>query len=331
MSVTDKPVILDTMLDRETPEGIELDLRLAGPVVRAWAWALDFLVHWVLYIGMGMFAGFLGETGIGLMLIGAFLIEWFYPVFFEMFFAGQTPGKMAFGIQVVRDDGTPLDWHASLTRNILRVVDFLPLFYFAGTLSMMLNRRFQRLGDLAAGTIVIYKEKREKAATDIPQSDPQAPPMALSGTEQRVLLDYSRAVSRLSPARSMELAQLAPALAPKASKSKSVDPAISVNPKLLQGYANWIVGVAPRASAGKAPRRKVKQSPGSSTLNPTSSPSATAQSTAPQFQPTAKHEDITTEESPERSHTKSANKQNAPGSEIANRPSNSDDSDSSKS
>ena len=99
----------------------------------------------------------LAGLGQGLMLLGFFLLEWFYPVFFELR-SGATPGKRAMGLRVVHDDGTPVGAVASVIRNLLRVADFLPLFYAAGLVSCLVDRDFRRLGDLAAGTLVVHSE-----------------------------------------------------------------------------------------------------------------------------------------------------------------------------
>ena len=111
-------------------------------------------------MGLGMLLPLLGGAGMGLWLILMFLMEWFYPVLFEVLARGQTVGKMALGIRVLCDDGTPVGWYQSTVRNFLKFVDFLPVLYGAGLLSMLLQKDFKRLGDLAAGTLVVYAERR---------------------------------------------------------------------------------------------------------------------------------------------------------------------------
>ena len=148
--------MLDTLRSVPTPEGFELSLRLAGPVPRALAFILDFLLRGVLFGVLAMVLSPLKGVGEGMMLILAFLIEWFYPVVFEVWRDGATPGKRVFSLAVLNDNGTPVTFGASLTRNLLRAVDFLPMLYAFGLVSMLFNRDFKRLGDLAAGTIVIW-------------------------------------------------------------------------------------------------------------------------------------------------------------------------------
>src|SRR5882762_8279470 len=124
--------MLDTTRRVATPEGIELTLRLAGPVPRALAWAIDFLLRVAIVLAVLMISSPLGAAGGGIALIAAFFVEWLLPAWFEAMWNGQTPGKRAFGIAVLNDDGTPLRWPAALTRNLLRAVDFLPLLYGIG-------------------------------------------------------------------------------------------------------------------------------------------------------------------------------------------------------
>ena len=91
---------------------------------------------------------------------------------------------------VLNDDGSPVRWSAALTRNLLRAVDFLPFLYATGLAAMLVNRDFKRLGDLAAGTVVVYREGAHRAAL-IPAAAPLAPPAPLSLGEQRTLLDLA--------------------------------------------------------------------------------------------------------------------------------------------
>src|SRR6185436_14331175 len=149
-----------------------------------------------------------GYAGRGILLITVFVVEWLLPAWFEAAWRGQTPGKRAMGLMVLNDDGSPVRWPAALTRNLLRAVDFLPLVYATGLVAMLVNRDFKRLGDLAAGTVVVYREGAHRAA-QIPEAAPLAPPVALSLGEQRTLLDLAERAALLAPARVAELAELA--------------------------------------------------------------------------------------------------------------------------
>ncbi|HRQ63391.1 MAG TPA: RDD family protein [Xanthomonadaceae bacterium] len=200
------------MLDTEhciaTPEGVELRLRLAGPVPRALAWLIDLL-----WRGAALFALVLvllpfQRFGIGLFLIGWFMLEWLVPAWCEAEWGGATPGKKALGLVVVRDDGAPIGWGPALTRNLLRFADFLPLLYLGGLVAMLWNRQFKRLGDYVAGTLVVYAE-HEAPSRRIPAADPKPPLRPLSLDEARVVLDFAERAPELGSARAEELAYLA--------------------------------------------------------------------------------------------------------------------------
>jgi uncharacterized RDD family membrane protein YckC len=108
-----------------------LEFRLAGPIVRAAAWAIDAVIRAVLYLALAIIMSLFGGVGMAVMLIGFFLIEWFYPVIFELH-NGATPGKRMMGILVIQDNGTPVTPSASVIRNLLRTADFLPVLYATG-------------------------------------------------------------------------------------------------------------------------------------------------------------------------------------------------------
>uniref|UniRef100_UPI0025F2F3AC RDD family protein n=1 Tax=uncultured Thiodictyon sp. TaxID=1846217 RepID=UPI0025F2F3AC len=153
---------LDTIRLNETPEGVDLGLRVAGPAPRALALAADGAIRLVILLALSPLAALSG-LGLGLSLIAVFLLEWLYPVTFEVL-SGATPGKRAMGLMVVHDDGTPVGLPASLIRNLLRVVDFFPLFYGVGLVCTLVDRDFRRLGDLAAGTLVVHAQRRSTGA-----------------------------------------------------------------------------------------------------------------------------------------------------------------------
>lgn len=210
---------LDTRLRVETPEGVDLLLSPAGPLVRARAFAVDLALRAALSLSGLLVLGQLGELGLGLGLILLFLLNWWYMVLFEVFNQGRSPGKQLFGLRVVHVDGTPVGWGAALLRNLLRFVDMLPLGYCCGLLASLANRRFQRLGDLAAGTLVIHQQRPANAPALEPVA-PLAAPFAMSMEEQRSLLDFDERQRKLSPARRDELAGLlAPLLGVPASEA----------------------------------------------------------------------------------------------------------------
>jgi uncharacterized RDD family membrane protein YckC len=203
--------MLDSVRDVETPEGVHLMLRPAGPAPRFYAWAIDFLIRAGVYILLALFTPALGGFGTGLFLIAVFLLEWFYPVLFEVWRDGQTPGKRAMGLAVIRDNGSPVNWPASMTRNLLRFADFLPFGYALGLVSMFLSAEFKRLGDLAAGTLVVHQGDPPRAAA-LADGARRPPPAPLTVEEQRAVVGFAERVDTLTPERAEELAAiLAPA------------------------------------------------------------------------------------------------------------------------
>jgi uncharacterized RDD family membrane protein YckC len=225
--------MLDTARRIATPEGIELELRLAGPVPRAGAWALDFLLRLALLFLAAMVFGVLGGFGTGIFLLLWFFLEWLFPAWCEVYLGGATPGKKAFGLAVLHDDGTPVRWPAALARNLLRAIDFLPLFYGIGLLAMLMNRDFKRLGDLAAGTIVVYREPKPRGF-QVPEGAPLAPAVALTLAEQRAILDFAERAQGLTAERAEELASIPRGLVGTASGPAATERLIRI--------ANFLVG-----------------------------------------------------------------------------------------
>ena len=197
--------MLDTLRRVPTPEGFELTLRLAGPVARALAYAVDLVIRAAVLLALSISLRELVGGGAGLLLIAYFLLEWFYPVAFEVWWGGATPGKRAFGLAVLGDNGAPVTFGASVTRNLLRAVDFLPMLYAFGLVSMLVSRDFKRLGDLAAGTIVVYRDRPGVRAA-IPAAPPLAPAVSLNLEERRAILDFAERHATLSEERADEVA-----------------------------------------------------------------------------------------------------------------------------
>lgn len=235
------PGELDTLYAIETPEGIDLTAKLAGPVPRILAYSVDLFYRTLILVALGIAFTFAGRAGIGFWLLASFLLEWFYPVFFEVLRDGQTPGKKAFSLAVVNDNLTPISWGASIMRNLLRFADFLPFGYCAGILSMCCSGQFQRLGDFAAGTIVVYRE--ETGSPDkLPQVAPAPPPRVLQLQDQQAIVSLTERSSELSDARQQELADL---LQPLTGKTGSTG--------LQQLYAigRWLLGARNKSCRGE--------------------------------------------------------------------------------
>lgn len=227
--------VLDTVVSAETPEGIAIDLRPAGLSARCLAFLLDQLIRLgILYAGLIVNA-LTGGVGFGLWIVLAFALEWFYALPFELSRWGATPGKRVMGIKVVMDSGLPVTPAAAITRNLLRVADFLPLLYGFGVLSILLRRDFKRLGDIVAGTLVVYQPQRamQPVLTDV---EPLAPARRLSPKDQAAVIGLAARASRLTPERLDELAALAASVSGDAGRSGP-----DVTRRVL-GVAQWLRG-----------------------------------------------------------------------------------------
>ena len=141
-----------------------------------------------------------GRAGWGVVLLTMFFVEWLLPAWFEAAWRGQTPGKRVMRLMVLNDDGTPVRWPAALTRNLLRAVDFLPFLYGVGLVAMLVSRDFKRLGDLAAGTVVVYQpEKRARPAKNIPRRSRSRRRWRSALEEQRAVLELAERSATLTP------------------------------------------------------------------------------------------------------------------------------------
>ncbi|MFV2032764.1 MAG: RDD family protein [Gammaproteobacteria bacterium] len=199
--------MLDTSYRVEIPGGIELESQVVGPMPRFLAFGVDLFIRGAFLFIAAIASIPFGEMGFGFWFILWFLVEWFYPVLFEVFRRGQTPGKKLLGISVVHDDLTPVTFGTSLVRNLIRTVDFLPFFYLFGLVTMVSNPRFQRLGDLAAGTLVISVREISKPAA-IGDITPLAPSTSLLKNEQTAMVDFLHRSQQLSAPRQEELAAI---------------------------------------------------------------------------------------------------------------------------
>jgi uncharacterized RDD family membrane protein YckC len=226
---------VDNRISIETPEGVEFVVDAAGPLPRILAAAFDMTLRSIAYMFLASLLGMLGDMGTGLLFICVFTIEWGYPIYFEMYHRGQTPGKMMMKLQTLHADGTPISWQGSILRNLLRVADFLPFGYVAGVVSMVMTGKFQRLGDLAADTIVCYRPgevvpPREEAFAD---AEPVVVSEPLSLEEQKAIVSFAERSQRFGPERAQELAAIVEPLTGSASGKNNL--------QFLRGLANRIV------------------------------------------------------------------------------------------
>lgn len=223
--------MLDTTYKIATPEGVELKLPLAGLASRSLAWLIDSIIKSVVLIVASIILGVAGSFGVGLQLIGAFLVLWFYNVLFEVLNHGATPGKRALGLRVMNINGTPVGWTGALIRNLIRFVDTLPGVYAFGCISVLITRNFQRLGDLAAGTIVVHHPKQAQLLRSA-EADVLAVAVPLSPDEQQAIMSFGERAPSLNKERAEELAALMKPLLPEVTATR------------LQGHANWLAGGA---------------------------------------------------------------------------------------
>jgi uncharacterized RDD family membrane protein YckC len=163
----------------ETPEQIEVSLEVAGIGSRFVAQVVDWLIKWsillvvvvVALVAAGLLGVALSDNTLS-YLLAALVIALFYAfllafdIYFEVRHNGQTPGKKLAGIRVLREGGAPLDFRSACVRNLLGMADFLPVFYLLGGFLVMVSSRGQRLGDMAAGTIVI-RERTLQPPTEL--------------------------------------------------------------------------------------------------------------------------------------------------------------------
>lgn len=162
---------LDTRIVVATPEGVTIDLVLAGLGSRFIARLLDTLIQLAIILALSIPAAVLTQwSGFAIagFVITLFLVMFFYDVPFEVWGGGRTPGKRALGIRVVGAGGEQVDFLSSTIRNVARLVDFLPIFYLVGSISIVATSHAQRLGDIAGGTVVMRDRFSRMAAPPYP-------------------------------------------------------------------------------------------------------------------------------------------------------------------
>jgi uncharacterized RDD family membrane protein YckC len=156
-----------------TPEQVELEFGVAGLGSRFVAILIDHLIQagvflvlillWVFLLGaLRGRMNLLGNWTVAIFIAFNFLIIWGYFTLFEAYWRGQTPGKHIMKLRVIKDSGRQITLFESMSRNLLRVVDYLPALYLVGVITMLCTKRNQRLGDLAAGTIVVHERTDEQ-------------------------------------------------------------------------------------------------------------------------------------------------------------------------
>ena len=234
MAGPEKPI--DTTIEIVTPENIAFEYRLAGPFRRLPAFLIDLLFRVALWMILAIICSIFeftfsaDGTFMGLVLIALFLMEWLYGGVLETLWNGQTVGKLLMRIRVISADGQPISPLQAMLRNFLRFADMMPMIplgaltsepnpaaiptFGFGLIVPLLNARFQRLGDIVCGTMVVVEEKRDLFEAPkfqdprIAQLAAELPPsFVVSRTLAKALATYVDRRALFSSARRREIAE----------------------------------------------------------------------------------------------------------------------------
>ena len=248
--MAEKDYSLDRRLVVEGAENTGLSFHLAGLGSRMLAYFLDSLIQGAVVFFLLIFFGAAGlfipafqdgweMAGLAVGLLVSFVVIWGYYIVFELAWNGQTPGKKALGIKVVLDNGRPVTFIASFLRNTLRVADMLPVSYAAGIVAIFVSPKEKRLGDMAAGTLVVKEPRAERPQAFSSLLPPEASAAPLTEEEIRLrqrtrhltvgdhelLRDFLKRRNSLDPAVRYDLAvKLAGALAARLNEAPPADP-----------------------------------------------------------------------------------------------------------
>ena len=200
-----------------TPEGVDLHMRLGGVGSRFSAGLVDLPIKAALVVGAAVLAALIGGGLASFAVFGAGLLfaMVFYDVLFEVRSGGRTPGKRRVGLRVVQADGAPVGLRASAVRNVMRLIEGLPLLYFPAIVSILVTRDNQRLGDLAAGTVVVHEGSApRRPVTPFRSLEPTAPAhtadwdvSAVTGEELAAVRSFLERRYDFSPASREQVAQ----------------------------------------------------------------------------------------------------------------------------
>jgi uncharacterized membrane protein SpoIIM required for sporulation/uncharacterized RDD family membrane protein YckC len=269
------PARLANTLEVETPELVVLSYTIAGVGSRAYAALIDYTICFIIVlaadIGISVFFAKAGglmrsasaSLALSVIVLVQFAVLWGYYVLFEALADGRTPGKRLQRLRVVRDGGYSVTFGASAVRNLMRIVDMQPvLVYGVGMISVLLSKSGKRLGDMAAGTIVVKEDLvRQPATVERPggfSSASQAPRLyaALSAAEYDLLERFSQRQRDLDPARRAIFAgQLAERFAPALAEYPGATPAGRLGQLYNVERAARAAGSAARQDTGAARER----------------------------------------------------------------------------
>lgn len=226
-----------------TPEGIHLDVTLAGLGSRFVAFLVDQFIQWSIVFAFAI-AVAVGASGVdsdlegtagtlagALFIVVLFLSQFGYPVLFEAMASGRTPGKRVAGLRVVEVGGRPIGFRAAVIRSVVRIVDALPGLYLVGIVAILASKRNQRLGDMAAGTIVVLertggrRSKKPPPAWMQPKTLAEPSPETATWDVSGVTLDELATVRRFLERRST--------LTPEARSRLAAELAVRLGPKVV--------------------------------------------------------------------------------------------------
>ena len=269
------PARLSNTVEVETPELVVLSYTIAGVGSRAYAAIIDYTICFIAVLAADIgITVFFAKTGglvrnasaslaISMIVLIQFAVLWGYYVLFEALADGRTPGKRLQRLRVVRDGGYSVTFGASAVRNLMRIVDMQPIvLYGVGMLSVLISKSGKRLGDMAAGTIVVKEDFVRQPAVAEPAggfSDTLQPPRlhaALSAAEFDLLERFSQRQRDLDPERrALIAAQLAQRLAPALEEYTGATPAGRLGRLYNAERAARAAGSASRHDTGAARER----------------------------------------------------------------------------
>ena len=204
-------------LNIDTPELVAIEMPLAGIGSRFIALLIDTLIWgagllvvglvlWAFQPALKAFSGLSYQWAVALFTLAIFLLNWGYFTLFEAFWHGRTPGKRIARIRVIQKSGRAIGIFESMARNFIRYVDQIPFFYAIGVIAVFATRQHQRLGDLAAGTLVVLDREQETPlwADMKPRGFAapllaQAPPLSPIPEPHRAVALPADAIAKLSP------------------------------------------------------------------------------------------------------------------------------------
>ena len=228
---------LDNRREIELAEGVHIHLRPAGIYPRLLARMIDFMIFIAIFTVLSIVLNLVGlavggEVATGFYQLAAFFLYWFYDPFFEASKGGGTPGKRCLKLKVVRRSGAPVGFGSAFLRCLLFWVDAIPGLGAVGTVSILASRDSQRLGDLVADTLVIYRDPPAPPEVAGIPAPAVRPGVLLQREEQLAFLQFAARLSKLSASRQAEVT--APLATLEASR-KSPNPT-----SFALGVARWL-------------------------------------------------------------------------------------------